>query len=184
MNLLKSLVFALMVASFAYAAPADTASAQKAAFSPEEAMILKALLQSPMFMGEFTQYCKTQSEQWLGNTQADKSCKCAYDRLLKDSSVLTKIMHLLQADGGDAGYEKWGYDFVEPCLPEQFPAEMEIAFLNWCLAQGDVEATTCKCVLNSLKKDYSVRTLVKSAFNDQKTLELNVMLKTAQCLSK
>ena len=183
MNLLKSLVFALMVASFAYAAPADTASAQKSAFSPEETMIIMALLQNPMFMGEFTQYCKTQSEQWLGNAQAEKSCKCAYDHLMKDPEVLKKVMHVLQANGG-AGYEQWGYDFVEPCLPEQFPAEMENAFLNWCLAQGDVEAATCKCVLGSLKKDYNVRSLIKSAFNDQKTLELNVMLKTAQCLSK
>ena len=188
MNLLKTLFFAqffvLVVASFVNAASPDTVSSRESSISPEEALVLNVLLQSPMFMNEFTQYCETQSGQWLGEKQAEKSCRCAYDRLVKDSGVLKKIMGSLGGDGELAGYEKWGYDFVEPCLPEQFPAEMEIAFLNWCLAQGDVDNATCKCVLQSIKKDYTVRTLVKSAFDDRKTLELNVMLKTAQCLSK
>ena len=150
----------------------------------EDLMIFKAILQSPMFKDNFVQSCTVQSMEWLGANQADKSCNCAFDRLIKDDKFIGGIIGSMGADGSDFNIDKWGYDFIEPCLPKQFPAEMDNAFIKECLKAGDANKATCECVLKSIKKDYSVRSLMKTAIEDEKKLELDITLKAAQCLSK
>jgi hypothetical protein len=152
--------------------------------APEDLMIFKAILQSPMFKDNFVQSCTVQSMEWLGANQADKSCNCAFDRLIKDDKFIGGVIGSMGADGSDFNIDKWGYDFIEPCLPKQFPAEMDNAFIKECLKAGDANKATCECVLKSIKKDYSVRSLMKTAIEDQKKLELDITLKAAQCLSK
>jgi len=154
-----------------------------AALSPEDLLIFKAIVQSPLFKDSFVQSCTVQSMEWLGANQADKSCNCAFDRLTKDDKFIEKIMGSIGANGDDINFEKWGFNFVEPCLPQQFPAETDNAFLKECMAEG-ADKATCDCVLKSIKKDYTVRTLMKTAFEDQKKLELDITLKAAKCLSK
>ena len=150
----------------------------------EDLMIFKAILQSPMFKDNFVQSCTVQSMEWLGANQADKSCNCAFDRLIKDDKFIGGVVGSMGADGSDFNIDKWGYDFIEPCLPKQFPAEMDNAFIKECLKAGDANKATCECVLKSIKKDYSVRSLMKTAIEDEKKLELDITLKAAQCLSK
>ena len=152
--------------------------------APEDLMIFKAILQSPMFRDNFVQSCTVQSMEWLGANQADKSCNCAFDRLIKDDKFIGGVIGSMGADGSDFNIDKWGYDFIEPCLPKQFPAEMDNAFIKECLKAGDANKATCECVLKSIKKDYSVRSLMKTAIEDEKKLELDITLKAAQCLSK
>ena len=165
------------------AASTDAGAQGAGPLSPEDLMIFKAILQSPMFKDNFVQSCTIQSMEWLGANQADKSCNCAFDRLVKDDKFIGKIIGSMGA-GDEVNFEKWGFDFVEPCLPKQFPAETDNAFVKECLKQGDVNKATCECVLKSIKKDYTVRSLMKTAFEDQKKLELDITLKAAQCLSK
>jgi hypothetical protein len=179
----------LCAAAFCFAASNDSAAktqakatAQVPQVSQEEMMIFKALLQSPLFKDNFVQSCTVQSMEWLGVNQADKTCKCAYDRLVKDGKFINQIMSSINGDNID--FEKWGFDFVEPCIPQNYPAETDNAFVKECLKAGDVDKATCECVLNSIKKDYSVHDLMKTAFEDQKKLEVDMMLKAAQCLSK
>ena len=150
----------------------------------EDLMIFKAILQSPMFKDNFVQSCTVQSMEWLGANQADKSCNCAFDRLIKDDKFIGGVIGSMGADRSDFNIDKWGYDFIEPCLPKQFPAEMDNAFIKECLKAGDANKATCECVLKSIKKDYSVRSLMKTAIEDEKKLELDITLKAAQCLSK
>lgn len=152
--------------------------------APEDLMIFKAILQSPMFKDNFVQSCTVQSMEWLGANQADKSCNCAFDRLIKDDKFIGGVIGSMGAAGSDFNIDKWGYDFIEPCLPKQFPAEMDNAFIKECLKAGDANKATCECVLKSIKKDYSVRSLMKTAIEDEKKLELDITLKAAQCLSK
>ena len=152
--------------------------------APEDLMIFKAILQSPMFKDNFVQSCTLQSMEWLGANQADKSCNCAFDRLIKDDKFIGGVIGSMGADESDFNIDKWGYDFIEPCLPKQFPAEMDNAFIKECLKSGDANKATCECVLKSIKKDYSVRSLMKTAIEDEKKLELDITLKAAQCLSK
>lgn len=151
--------------------------------SAEEMMILMAMLQSPMLKDNFVQSCTVESMEWLGANQADKTCKCAYDRLIKDNTLLTKML-MESGDGELANFDKWGFTLVEPCLPKQFPAEMDNAFIKECMKSGDVKKATCECVLKSIKKDYNVKSLIKTSFEEPKKIELDMTLKAAQCLSK
>ena len=192
MSISKTIAAFLCAAAFCFAANDSTAKSQSTAknqataqvpqVSQEEMMIFKALLQSPLFKDNFVQSCTVQSMEWLGVNQADKTCKCAYDRLVKDGKFINQIMSSISGDNID--FEKWGFDFVEPCIPQNYPAETDNAFVKECLKAGDVDKATCECVLKSIKKDYTVRDLMKTAFEDQKKLEVDIMLKAAQCLSK
>ncbi|WP_405341836.1 hypothetical protein [Fibrobacter sp.] len=195
MSISKTIAAFLCTTAFCLAAPNDSAtktqanaatqaSAPKTApqVSQEEMLIFKALLQSPLFKDNFVQSCTVQSIEWLGVNQADKTCNCAYNRLVKDGKFINQIMSSISGDNID--FEKWGFDFVEPCIPQNYPAETDNAFVKECLKAGDVDKATCECVLTSIKKDYTVHDLMKTAFENQKKLEVDIMLKAAQCLSK
>ena len=192
MSISKTIAAFLCAAAFCFAANDSTAKsqstaktqapAQASAISQEEMLIFKTLLQTPLFKDNFVQSCTVQSMEWLGVNQADKTCNCAYNRLVKDGKFINQIMSSINGDNID--FEKWGFDFVEPCIPQNYPAETDNAFVKECLKAGDVDKATCECVLRSIKKDYSVRDLMKTAFEDQKKLEVDIMLKAAQCLSK
>ena len=196
MSISKTIAAFLCAAAFCFAANDSTAksqstaktqapaqaSTQAPAISQEEMLIFKTLLQTPLFKDNFVQSCTVQSMEWLGVNQADKTCNCAYNRLVKDGKFINQIMSSINGDNID--FEKWGFDFIEPCIPQNYPAETDNAFVKECLKAGDVDKATCECVLNSIKKDYSVRDLMKTAFEDQKKLEIDIILKSAQCLSK
>ena len=196
MSISKTIAAFLCAAAFCFAANDSTAksqstaktqapaqaSTQAPAISQEEMLIFKTLLQTPLFKDNFVQSCTVQSMEWLGVNQADKTCNCAYNRLVKDGKFINQIMSSINGDNID--FEKWGFEFIEPCIPQNYPAETDNAFVKECLKAGDVDKATCECVLKSIKKDYSVRDLMKTAFEDQKKLEVDLMLKSAQCLSK
>ena len=192
MSISKTIAAFLCAAAFCFAANDSTAksqstaktqaSTQAPAISQEEMLIFKTLLQTPLFKDNFVQSCTVQSMEWLGVNQADKTCNCAYNRLVKDGKFINQIMSSINGDNID--FEKWGFEFIEPCIPQNYPAETDNAFVKECLKAGDVDKATCECVLKSIKKDYSVRDLMKTAFEDQKKLEVDIMLKAAQCLSK
>lgn len=194
MSFSKTLAIFVCAAAFCFAANDSTAKAQApaqastqapaqaSAISQEEMLIFKTLLQTPLFKDNFVQSCTVQSMEWLGVNQADKTCNCAYNRLVKDGKFINQIMSSINGDNID--FEKWGFEFIEPCIPQNYPAETDNAFVKECLKAGDVDKATCECVLKSIKKDYTVRDLLKTAFEDQKKLEVDIILKSAQCLSK
>lgn len=190
MSFSKTLAIFVCAAAFCFAANDSTAKAQAPAqastqtpaISQEEMLIFKTLLQTPLFKDNFVQSCTAQSVEWLGASQADKTCNCAFDRMTKDGEFIKRIMSSINGDNID--FEKWGFEFIEPCIPQNYPAETDNAFVKECLKAGDVDKATCECVLKSIKKDYTVRDLMKTAFEDQKKLEVDIILKSAQCLSK
>ena len=192
MHLLRLFLILSIAVSFGFAQTAPKTSNQTSAgphtpaisISPEEAMILMALLQSPVFKDNFIQSCTTQSEEWLGSSQANKSCKCAFNRLVGEKQFMSKLIGSVSMDGSGIDFQKWGYEVVAPCLPKDYPAETDNAFIKECLKQKDLDQATCGCVLNAVKKDYTVHSLIKRVFEDQKGLETDINLKTAQCLSK
>ncbi|MCQ2091253.1 MAG: hypothetical protein MJY85_01095 [Fibrobacter sp.] len=148
----------------------------------EEIMFLKVMLQSPFMKKTFVQTCAASATEWLGATQSSKTCSCAYDKLSKDPKVVDKILSAGSTDLSDFG--TWGFGFIEPCLPKQFPKEMDNAFLKECMKSGDVKKPTCECVLKTIKKDYSVKSLLKEVFEDSKKLEMDLLTKATKCLAK
>ncbi len=101
-----------------------------------------------------------------------------------DKEAMAKVLGSVSADGSNVDISKWGFGVVEPCLPKDFPAEMDGAFVKECLKQKDLDKQVCTCMLKSVKKDYTVHSLIKTAFEDRKKLEMDITLKAAQCLAK
>lgn len=172
------------------AAPANTAAkaAQPAAQDPAvtemEMMILKAIVENKDFKKRFVDECVDESDDYLGKKQAKQSCSCSYDRITKDNNVITALLGSIDNGGKMADFEKWGYNVIAPCLPDKFTPEMEKALMDECKDEVKDGKKACKCVVNDIKKRYTVKTLLKAAFEDEKKLELEMMGVAAQCLAK
>lgn len=148
----------------------------------EDLMILKSLLQGSAMKEFFVQTCAASTTEWLGSSQSNKTCSCAYDKLSKDSKAVERILSSENSDLSSFGI--WGFEFIEACLPRQFSKEMENAFVKECMKVGDAKKSTCDCVVKTIKKNYTVKSLIKMVFEDSNKLKLELAVKAAQCLGK
>lgn len=150
--------------------------------SPEEMEILKAMLQSKMFKNSFADECADEVDDWFGKKQAKKSCECAYDNLMKNDSLVHLLTGATNAKGEADDFERWGYEIIAPCLPKQFTPEMEKAFIRECTDEAKANKATCQCVLQEIKKDYTVESMMKAVFTSEDKFELDIAVKAAKCL--
>lgn len=177
------------VVSGAVASGSRTAAGQAAgsgiagfSISPEEMEILKAMLQSKMFKNSFAEECADEVDDWFGKKQAKKSCECAYDNLMKNDSLVHLLTGATNAKGEADDFERWGYEIIAPCLPKQFTPEMEKAFIRECTDEAKANKATCQCVLQEIKKDYTVESMMKAVFTSEDKFELDIAVKAAKCL--
>lgn len=169
------------------AVPSQKASAQSAVSSQMteiELAIIKAIVDNKDFRNRFVDECIDEADDYLGRKQAKQSCNCSYDRIMKDPNVITSLLGSVSSDGKMADFEKWGYNVIAPCLPDQFTPEMEKALMNECKDEVKDGKKVCTCVVKEIKNRYTVKTLLKAAFEDEKKLEMDMMGLAAQCLSK
>lgn len=152
--------------------------------SAGEIAILMAMLRTPFLKSTFISSCSSKSEEWLGTDQSIKTCLCAYNNLIQDQNLATRMIAAGAGNGDMSNFNKWGYQMIESCLPDEYPPEVGDAFDKLCLKSGDLNAEVCSCVLASFKRDFTVKALIKTAFEEPKGLQMQMMLKAAQCLAK
>ncbi len=152
--------------------------------SAGEIAILMAMLRTPFLKSTFITSCSSKSEEWLGSDQSIKTCMCAYNNLIQDQKLATRMIAAGAGNGDMSNFNKWGYQMIEGCLPVEFPPEVDVAFNKECLKSGDLNAEVCSCVLSAFKKDFTVKSLIKTAFEEPKGLQMQMILKAAQCLAK
>lgn len=162
-------------------APAQTVSPQ---MSEMELAIVRTIVNNKDFRNHFVDECIDEADDYLGKKQAKKSCNCSYDRILKDDKVISSLLGSVDNSGKMVDFEKWGYDVVAPCLPDQFSPEMEKALMEECKDEVKEGKKACSCVVKEIKNRYTVKTLLKAAFEDEKKLELDMIGLATQCLSK
>ncbi|MCQ2062022.1 MAG: hypothetical protein MJY99_01615 [Fibrobacter sp.] len=168
-------------------APSAKASTQSTApmeMSEMEMLVLMAIVDNKDFKKRFVNECVDEADDYLGKKQAKQSCNCSYGRITKDPNVMGALLGSIDKGGNIADFEKWGYNVIAPCLPDTFTPEMEKALMNECTDEVKDGKKACKCVVNDIKKRYTVKTLLKAAFEDEKKLELEMMGVAAQCLAK
>lgn len=166
------------------AANAQPAPAADPQMTEMEIMILKAIVDNKEFKNGFVAQCANEADDLLGPKQAKKSCDCAYSRIMKDDKVMMTLLASADLGSSSINFEKWGYDIIAPCLPDKFTAEMEKALTDECKKQASDSPKACKCVVKEIKKRYTVKSLLKAAFENQKKLELEMMGVAAQCMAK
>jgi len=195
MNLKQIALFSLVSISIALAqnstraapddpmnsAPTPATSMPGFQVTEEDMMLIKMLLNNEMFKNSFTEQCSAESASFLGATQAAKSCQCAYDGLLKNDQLL----FALATTDNDDGFGKWGYDVIAPCLPEKFTDEMGSAFVNRCVAENGASAkAVCDCTYKTIVKKYTVRSLIKAAFETPEKMQLELVSIAGSCALK
>ncbi|WP_407442124.1 hypothetical protein [Fibrobacter sp.] len=174
-------------AASAGAAPSAKASTQSTApmeMSEMEMLVLMAIVDNKDFKKRFVNECVDEAKDYLGKKQAKQSCNCSYGRITKDPNVMGALLGSIDKGGNIADFEKWGYNVIAPCLPDTFTPEMEKALMDECKDEVKDGKKVCKCVVNDIKKRYTVKTLLKAAFEDEKNLELELKGVAAQCLAK
>lgn len=147
----------------------------------EDMAMIRMLLNNEMFKNSFAEQCTAESATLLGAEQAAKSCNCAYDGLIKND----KLLYALATTDNDDGFDKWGFDVIEPCLPEKFTVEMGTAFVKQCVAEsGEAARSVCECTYKEITKKYTVKSLVKSAFENPEKMQMDLVMIAGGCALK
>lgn len=181
MILIRIALFALLSVSLTFAQKnevKETSAIPSLKITEEDLAMIRELLKNDEFKSSFTQQCANGASPWLGVNQAVKSCKCAYTKLIKNDELLYK----LATTDNDDSFEKWGYGVIEPCLPEKFSPATQVTFVNQCVKEsGEIARNVCECTYQQLIKKYTVKSLVKAAFENPEKLQVNLVVMAGMC---
>lgn len=174
-------------ASQTKSAPAQAAPGKPSTemvLSASDLMILQALLSNKTFKSNFVDECTDEADDVLGKKQSKKSCQCAYERLVKDETLLYKLMSATNVNGEVEDFEKWGYELISPCLPANFTPEMEKAFMKECTDDFKGNKKACQCAFGEVQKNYTVQTLLQAVFLNEKKFERDMLGVVGACAAK
>lgn len=178
-------VITLLVLEIAFAQNANLAQNNQSStsdiqLSEDDLFLVQMLLMNDMFRENFVQSCTAEAVAWLGADGAAKTCSCAYDGLAQNQKLLLRF---LNESEDEEMMNKLGFELLETCLPPQFPKEMENAITRECLG-GGVGSGACSCVVQSIKKKYTVKKFMKDVFEKPEKLEQDIMDIATQCATK
>ena len=146
--------------------------------SDEDLMLVQALLSNGMFRDQFIQSCSAEYAEWLGPQWAEKTCSCAYENLVQNKNLLMKFLSGDESDSRQMG--EMSYELVEKCLPSEFPPEMEKSIVRECM-DGGASKSSCDCIVKKVKDKYTMKTLMKGAFQNPGVLEKEFSDIATQC---
>ncbi|SHK50011.1 hypothetical protein [Fibrobacter sp. UWEL] len=178
--LITLLVFGMSFAQLLQPAQNTSSADQDVQLTEDNLFLVQMLLMNDMFRENFVQSCTAEAVAWLGADGAAKTCSCAYDGLAKNQKLLLKF---LNESENEESMNKLGFELLETCLPPQFPKEMENAISKECLG-GGVGAGACSCVVQEIKKKYTVKKFMKEVFERPDQLENDIMNIATQCATK
>lgn len=144
----------------------------------EEAKAFADTLLNSLNKKEYLAECKEQEKAILGNKEAGKVCNCVYNKIIKDKSRLVQVV---LENGYPENNNVWGVDYVLECLPDKFTPEIEKSFTEY-LNQLGLPKSISKCMISTLKKEYTLKALVKAYSKDKGQLATVLMLLASKCI--
>ncbi|MCF0216294.1 MAG: hypothetical protein HUK21_07460 [Fibrobacteraceae bacterium] len=147
--------------------------------SPADMQLLKIVLSNKQFRKSFADECVDEAEDYLGKKDAKRSCDCAFNRLTSSDSLVHLLMNAFDDSGKADDFERWGFEIIAPCLPQNFTPEMEKAFMKEC--SEDASKKACSCAYGEITRKYTVQGLIKEAFQNQKKFELEMLDIIGKC---
>lgn len=148
------------------------------AITEEEARAYADTLLKNIKKKDYLAECKEQEKVILGNKEAGKVCNCVYNKVIKDKSRLVQV---ILEDGYPENGNTWGVDYVLECIPDKFTPEIEKSLTEY-LNQHGLPKSLGKCMTSTLKKEYSLKALVKAYSKDKEQLTAVLMLLAAKCV--
>lgn len=171
-------------AETAPASSAAQANPQPAKISATDMMLLQMLLNNQAFKDSFVVECTREGDKFLGASQSQKSCQCAYDHMLQNDSLLYLLMRSMNANGEVTDFEKLSYRLILPCLPAQFTPEMETFLQKACMESVRAgNMTRCACAVKEIKKSYTIQELLQDILLDQEKFRIKLVGKVGKCVA-
>ena len=157
---------------------------QPAKISAGDMMLLQMLLNNQAFKDSFVVECSREGDKFLGTAQSQKSCQCAYDHMLENDSLLSLLVHSMNANGEVDDFEKLSYRLILPCLPDHFTPEMESFLANACLESVRAgNKTRCACAVKEIKKSFTIQELLQDILLDQESFKIKLIRKVGKCVA-
>lgn len=122
--------------------------------------------------------CAKTTKKFFGTAALQKTCGCAYDKMLSDKPRFTYMVMRQGYPGQDSS---WGMEFKLDCLPEKFTPEIEknmIGFLN----EAGIPLSVAKCIVATTKREYSLKSFAKAVVNSQESMAAMLMMGAMKCL--
>ena len=165
-------------------APAPSTNSQPAKISAGDMVLLQMLLNNQAFKDSFVVECTREGDKFLGTAQSQKSCQCAYDHMLENDSLLSLLVHSMNANGEVDDFEKLSYRLILPCLPDHFTPEMESFLANACLESVRAgNKTRCACAVKEIKKSFTIPELLQDILLDQESFKIKLIRKVGKCVA-
>ena len=146
--------------------------------SDEEMKLLFNTIKQEMPKKDFVQDCAPEAKDVLGDKKAREVCGCAYDRIMADYDRFVKTV---KEEGIPGASETWGVDYVIECVPENFTPDVEQNLIKYLNQQG-VSLSTSQCLLNVLKKEYTLRAFIAASTKNSESFQLMLMGLASKCM--
>lgn len=146
--------------------------------SEEDIKLLFDTIKQQMPKKDFVQGCAPEAKDVIGDKMAREVCGCAYDRMVADYDSFVKMV---KEEGMPGTSDKWGADYVIDCVPEKFTPEVEQHLIKYLNQQG-VPLSTSQCLLNVLKKEYTLRAFIAASVKNSESFQLILMGLVTKCM--
>jgi hypothetical protein len=146
--------------------------------SDEEVKLLFNTIKQQMPKKEFVQDCAPEAKDVIGDKMAREVCGCAYDRMVADYDRFAKMV---KEEGMPGASDTWGVDFVIDCVPENFTPDVEQNLIKYLNHEG-IPLSTSQCLLNVLKKEYTLRAFMAASVKNSESFQMILMGLAAKCM--
>lgn len=126
----------------------------------------------------FVKECVETTSKFFCTAALQKSCGCAYDKMLSDKP---RFIDMVMRQGYPGQNSSWGAEFKLDCLPEKFTPEIEKNMVNF-LNEVGIPLSAAKCIIATTKKEYSLKSFAKAVFNSQESMAAMLMMGSLKCL--
>lgn len=146
--------------------------------SDEEIKLLFNTIKQELSRKDFVQECAPAAKDVIGDKMAREVCGCAYDRIVSDYDRFVKMV---KEDGMPGTSDKWGGEYIIECTPENFTPDVEQNLIKYLNHQG-IPLSACKCLLDVLKKEYSLRALMAASVKNSESFQMILMGLASKCM--
>ena len=146
--------------------------------SDEEIKLLFNTIKQEMPKKDFVQDCAPEAKDVIGDKMAREVCGCAYDRMVADYDRFVKIV---KEEGMPGASETWGADYIIDCVPEKFTPDVEQNLIEYLNHEG-IPLSTGKCLLDVLKKEYTLRAFMAASVKNSESFQMILMGLASKCM--
>ena len=135
------------------------------------------------FRDSFVVACSQEISGYLGKSQADKACQCAYSSAVQNDTLLAILMSAANGNGEVKDLGEDGFRLISQCVPALFSAEMEKAVVVECKksVRGGNEKR-CLCAFNHIKESYTVESLLREVYLNPEHFKVTLIGLVGRCV--